>query len=140
MKTMVYGMTTKIHCAVHTTQAPTLREWEQYLASIAENLDQLVGAWAYAPNSSISGEQRSYADRFWAKQPKRIPIAVMTESLFVKAAANSLHWFLGGTIRAFKTNELKEVSTYLNLSAEHQRIVVAKLKELGKEINVAVQL
>ena len=121
---------------VHTAEVPSDEDWGQYVAGVDDYLpleDQrvLVVSAGGGPN----GKQRKMMTD--ALNGARVPVAIVTNSLFMRGAGIAVSWF-NPSLKVLRPEALDRAIDYLGLT-EWERVECARvLKELEKGLGLDV--
>jgi hypothetical protein len=121
---------------VHTAEVPSDEDWGQYVAGVDDYLpleDQrvLVVSAGGGPNGK---QRRMMTD---ALNGARVPVAIVTNSLFMRGAGIAVSWF-NPSLKVLRPEDLDRAINYLGLT-DWERLESARvLKELEKGLGVDV--
>lgn len=129
----------RVLVAVHTKQAPTDAEWNAWLALLEQVGEEVGQDLARLPNLVVtdggapSTAQRTAVNMLVAQGKTLPPVAVVTDSLFVRTVLRGLTIFNPGT-KAFAPAELGRALDHLGIPASAATTLAAACVRLGKSI------
>jgi hypothetical protein len=130
-RTMIYRVAARVHIAYHTDKNPSDDEWRAYKEDLGKHLADYDGLYSWTAGGGPTSKQRAMSVEFWARQQKKVPIAVVTPSSIVVGMTTALRWFMKGQIQGFSPNDVEAAFDYLHLDAAQRstvRDVVAALR------------
>lgn len=135
MKSMIFRTVSRIHIAAHGREPPSDEEWTAYLVDIKANLRDIDAIIVLTAGGAPTAAQREATSKFWAGEPRRPRIAVVTPSVFVRTIVTAMSWAMGQQIRAFSVEDLEGACSYLTLTIEQRRRVREEIARLQRELS-----
>lgn len=130
---MAFGCWSRIHVALHRPVPVAPEDWEAYFRDIELHLPSLEGLFVVAPHGGdLTGEQRRFADKFWASKPTKRPISVVTDARLVRVIANVFSSLLGNPIRAFALGDFDAACEHLKLRQDQREEARRAARELAQ--------
>ena len=123
---------------VHTSQAPSDEDWDEYLADMAKHVHTIKGLLVYSESVGPSAPQRGRSNDLFNELGADIPTAIMTGSKMVRGIVTAISWAVGTKIKAFSTRDFAGAMKYLELTNEEQLRVRVVLKGLSRGAEVVV--
>ncbi len=118
---------------VHTEHPPTNEEWAAYVEQAGEYRplqDQRV--LVVSAGGAPDGKQRKLMVD--VLQGARVPVAILTNSLVMRAAGVAVSWF-NPMLKVFGPDALDSATQYLDLTAWERRESESALKELQRGLS-----
>jgi len=134
MKTMTFQTVSRIHIAAHGREPPTDEEWTAYLQDIKSRIRDIDALIVLTAGGAPTATQREATSKFWAGEPRRPRIAVITPSVFVRTIVTAMSWAMGQQIRAFSVDDSDSAFSYLTLTLAQRAKVSEELARLQREL------
>jgi hypothetical protein len=133
MKMMTFRTVSRIHIAANGREPPSDDEWTAYLQDIKANIRDIDALIILTAGGAPTAAQRASTSKFWAGEPRRPRIAVLTPSVFVRTIVTAMSWAMGQQIRAFSADDLESAFSYLTLTLVQRVKVKEEILRLQRE-------
>ena len=121
--------------AVHSPENPSDADWDAFAAFVGKHLQQTRQVFVYSAGGAPNVQQRRKLNAL--TQGRKTPGALVTASRVSRAVAVAVTWF-HSEFRVFSPAELRAAFEFLRLDADEARAVLACLRALARQLNVAV--
>jgi len=123
----------RLNVVVHGAKAPSPLEWSRYLSEMSGRKEDELRVVVFSYGGAPGGAQRLQLSSMVEGGDFRVPLALVTDTLLVRAMVGALRWF-NPAIRAFALSETREAYEFLGLTTEERERVTAIREELESEL------
>ena len=131
---MTFRMVSRIHIAAHGREPPSDEEWAAYLHDVKANLRDIDALIVLTAGGALTATQRAATHKFWAGEPRRPRIAVLTPSVFVRTIVTAMSWAMGQQIRAYNLDDIESALSYLTLTLAQRKSVREEIARMKREL------
>jgi hypothetical protein len=133
-RTMTWRNEGRLNVVVHGAKAPSPLEWSRYLSEMSPRKEDELRVIVFSYGGAPDGTQRLQLSSMVEGGNFRVPLALVTDTLLVRAMVGALRWF-NPAIRAFALSETRAAYDFLGLTAEERERVTAIRAELEDELD-----
>jgi len=123
----------RLNVVVHGPNAPSAVEWARYLNDMAPRKEDELRVVVFSYGGAPNGTQRLQLTSMVEGGDYRVPLALITDALLVRAIVGALRWF-NPAIRAFGMSETRVAYDFLGLTADERDRVAVVRAELEREL------
>ncbi len=131
-KTMEFRVIHGLYIVVHTAAPPTDEEWAEYIASYRGVNSLLVRTIVFTEGGGPDTKKRALVDQMLQGRPS--PLAVVSESVWVRTIAKALSWTNPFT-RVFSPAAVEEAYRYLHLTPAEQELVEREVRSMRRRLS-----
>lgn len=131
-RTIVYERVGDVHLAVLGEDAPSIDEWQAYLADVTANFESIKGAVVQTKGGRPTAEQRRAVTEFWRAAQSPPKFCLLTESRLIRGMLETLKIFLGDTVAAFAYDDFVGAASHVSTDPRSLTTAAQRLRgELG---------
>lgn len=132
-RTMTWRNEGRLNVVVHGPKAPSAVEWTRYLNEMAHRKNDELRVVVFSHGGAPDGGQRLQLTSIVEGGDHRMPLALITDALLVRAMVGVLRWF-NPAIRAFALSETRVAYDFLGLTADERERVATLHAELERDL------